>query len=45
MNEHEVFLQQALVLVRLHLIFVIYFVILSFTSTNNSLKHSGIIFK
>ena len=36
MNEHEMFLQQALVLVRLHLSHLwFYFVIPLFTSTNN----------
>ena len=46
MNEHEIFLQQALILsVLASLIFVIYFVISSFTSTNNLSKHSGDILK
>ena len=44
MNEHEIFLQQALVFGELaSLILVIYFVILAYISRNDLSKHAGII--
>ena len=45
MNEQEMFLQQALVLVTWPLIFVIHFIISSLASANNSPNYSEVILK